>query len=276
MKKLIGTILLLSFAMHAAAQTYDEIAAMAIDSASAGNYTAAERLFKQAIIESPNDPHNALLFSNLGNILWKTDKKRDAVAAYSSALNFVPLSVPILLQRGKLYIELGENREAMTDFGNVLDVNPNNEEALFFKAYLLAEEKNYKEAENTYKKLLGLNPEYKEASISLALLYNREKKYEDATKLISSLMVKYPDDHDILMARANTEFEMGHYYLALADLANLEEADSTNPDIYILRGNIYREKELYKEAIAEYEKAIALGVSRELLKENIESCKKKK
>ena len=123
---------------------------------------------------------------------------------------------------------------------------------------------------------LTQNPEYKEANISLVLLYNKEKKFEEAIKLLSSLITKYPDDNDILMARANTEFEMKHYDLALADLENIEETNSSNPDIYILRGNIYREKELYKEAISEYEKAIYLGVSRELLKENIESCKKNK
>ena len=222
MKKMIGTIFMLLCTLNITGQTYEDIAAMAIDSVNAGNYAAAEKLLKKAIIDNPNDSRNAMLFSNLGNILWTMNKKEDALAAYTSALNSVPLSVPILLQRGKLYIELGEYQKARTDFGNILDVNPNNEEALFFNGYLLAEDNKYKEAEETYKKLLELNPEYKEANISLVLLYNKEKKFEEAIKLLSSLITKYPDDNDILMARANTEFEMKHYDLALADLVGLD------------------------------------------------------
>lgn len=276
MKKLIGTIFMLLCTLNITGQTYEDIAAMAIDSVNAGNYAAAEKLLKKAIIDNPNDSRNAMLFSNLGNILWTMNKKEDALAAYTSALNSVPLSVPILLQRGKLYIELGEYQKARTDFGNILDVNPNNKEALFFNGYLLAEDNKYKEAEETYKKLLELNPEYKEANISLVLLYNKEKKFEEAIKLLSSLIGKYPDAPEIILARANTEYEMGHLDLAFADLEQLSEACPQNPEIYLLKGDILKTKKMNKQAIEEYEKALELGADKTPTLEKIKECKKKR
>lgn len=262
---------LLSAVLTMSAQTYDRLAADAIDSLDAGRLDAAERLFKQAIELSPKDARNAMLFANLGNVLALKGQTDDAVAALSMALNFTPLSVPILMSRGSLYLRTGRKREAMADFSNVVDVEPDNSEALFFRAYLFASDGRFAEAEADYAHLLELDPHSKDVALSLVLLYNKQRKFEKAVEWLAKLENEYPDDPDVLLAKANTDYEMGHYELALADLGRLVEIDD-NPDIYILRGNVYKMRGMPDMAADEYRTAISLGADPVQLGAMIDEC----
>ena len=89
---------------------------------------------------------------------------------------------------------------------------------------------------------------------------------------LAKLENEYPDDPDVLLARANTDYEMGHYELALADLGRLVEIDGDNPDIYILRGNVYKMRGMPDMAADEYRTAIGLGADPVQLGALIDEC----
>ena len=96
----------------------------------------AEEVIRQALKLEPANPHNALLFSNLGTIQRRQRQYDDAIDSYTYALNIAPLSVPILLNRAALYLEQGKDNFAQVDYSLILDREKNNKEALQMRAYI--------------------------------------------------------------------------------------------------------------------------------------------
>ena len=67
----------------------------------------AETYIRRALKLEPANPHNALLFSNLGTIQRRQRKYEKALESYNFALNIAPRAVPILLNRATIYMERG-------------------------------------------------------------------------------------------------------------------------------------------------------------------------
>lgn len=260
--------------VHTAAQTsYNEIAAAGIDSLEAGNNAAAVALFQKAIEKDPKAAHNVLLFSNLGTALRNMGRDKDAIAAYSSALNFAPLSVPVLLSRATAYLEQGENDKALTDLSIIIDQKPQHETALLLRAYVWNKKGEYEKAEKDYKSLLAITPAHKSGRLGLAVTYDGWGKRKEATEIISALAAEYPDDPDIFMTRANIAFNMGHDDLALADADIVLSIDQEYTDAYLLKGDIYARKGDMQTAELYYRQATDRGYPKELIKRRLETYK---
>lgn len=152
MKKVIFLFLLMT-ALSVQAQTeYKSLYEEAVRCAESDSLEQAETLFKKALKLEPANAFNSLLFSNLGTVQRRLGHKEDALESYSMALNFAPLSVPILLNRASLYLEMGQEDRAYIDYCNALDVDRENEEALLYRAYIYLNRRDYKSAGN------GLSP----------------------------------------------------------------------------------------------------------------------
>ena len=137
MKKLIFLVVcLLAGGMPVFSQTYQELCDRAITYTEQDSLPQAEEYIRQALKLEPTNPHNALLFSNLGTIQRRQRQYEQALESYNFALNIAPRAVPILLNRAAVYMELGRNNLAQADYSLVLDLEKNNEEALLMRAYI--------------------------------------------------------------------------------------------------------------------------------------------
>ena len=218
MKKVIFLFLLMT-ALSVQAQTeYKSLYEEAVRCAESDSLEQAETLFKKALKLEPANAFNSLLFSNLGTVQRRLGHKEDALESYSMALNFAPLSVPILLNRASLYLEMGQEDRAYIDYCNALDVDRENEEALLYRAYIYLNRRDYKSAETDYLRLVRLNPENLTGQMGLATLYQRQKKYQQALEIFNQLLNTHPEDVNLLVARADLEMETEHPDLALFDL----------------------------------------------------------
>lgn len=261
-------------AAYTAAQTsYSDIAAAGIDSLEAGNNAAAIVLFQKAIEKDPKAAHNVLLFSNLGTALRNMGRDDDAIAAYTSALNFAPLSVPVLLSRATTYLEHGEYDKALTDLSIIIDQKPQHETALLLRAYVWNKKGEYEKAEKDYKALLDVAPDNKSGRLGRAVNYDSWGKIKEATETISALAAEYPDDPDIFMARANIAFNMEHDDLALADADIVLSIDPDYADAYLLKGDVYARKGDMRTAELYYRQASEKGYPKELIKSRIDAYK---
>lgn len=163
-------------ALSVQAQTeYKSLYEEAVRCAESDSLEQAETLFKKALKLEPANAFNSLLFSNLGTVQRRLGHKEDALESYSMALNFAPLSVPILLNRASLYLEMGQEDRAYIDYCNALDVDRENEEALLYRAYIYLNRRDYKSAETDYLRLVRLNPENLTGQMGLATLYSVRK-----------------------------------------------------------------------------------------------------
>lgn len=123
MKKFILSFLIYIIGVTSVfSQTYQELSDRAIVCTEQDSLAQAENYIRQALKLEPANPHNALLFSNLGTIQRRQRDYDQALESYTYALNIAPRAVPILLNRAALNLEMGRNEQARVDYSLVLDL----------------------------------------------------------------------------------------------------------------------------------------------------------
>ena len=135
----------------------------------------------------PANPHNALLFSNLGTIQRRQHRYEQALDSYTLALNIAPRAIPALMNRAALYLELGKDDLARIDYSLVLDIESDNQEALLMRAYIYMQQREYKMAKADYERLLKVNPASYNGRLGLATLEQKEGKHEDALRILNNM-----------------------------------------------------------------------------------------
>ncbi|MCE2617420.1 MAG: tetratricopeptide repeat protein [Phocaeicola sp.] len=273
MKRIGSFIFLLAMCAVLNAQTYKDYIDEAVAATNADSLSRAEQMYKKALETDPTNSLNTMLFANLGTIQRRQGKTDAAIDSYSLALNRMPLSIPILLNRASLYLEKNLYGKALVDYCNVLDIDKKNEEALIYRAYIYVEQRKYKEARTDYATLLQKDPENKLGRLGLADLDEKEGRLHEALEIYNRFIEENPRDVSFLKARANLEMEMDSPALALQDMETALKINNADADIYLLIGDIRMKMKNRKDAYASYERAIKLGVPRPQIKERIKQFK---
>ena len=272
-RKYLFLLLFSIFSISLSAQTYQELSEKAVECVGKDSLAQAEDLLKQALRLEPKNPHNALLFSNLGLVQRKLGRYNDAVESYTYALNIAPLAVPILLNRAAIYLEQGMQDKAYVDYCQVMDVDKKNTEALLMRAYIYMLRRDYKGARLDYQRLLEIDPKNYNGRLGLATLEQKEGKFRESLDLLNQLLVEFPEDAVLYVARADVERDMKHEDLALVDLDEAIRLAPNSVDAYLLRGDIYLDQKKKSQAKADFEKAISLGVPPADVHEQMQQCK---
>lgn len=282
MKKQIFALVWLCMAcVPVCSQTYQELCDRALTWAEQDSLEAAKDCIRQALKLDPANPYNAFLFSNLGTIQRLQQQYELAVESYTYALNIQPTSVPILLNRAAIYLELKRNNLAQADYTLALDVEKDNEEALLMRAYIYAQQNNHKMARADYEHLLRLKPYLYEANLGLATLEQKAGNYKGALSILNSMLsseegkflLTTPQMAVVHVARAHVERDMGHPDIALTDLDEAIRMDASLKEAYMLRGEIYLSQKRKRQAKFDFEQALALGVPPADLKDFLRRCR---
>ena len=248
-KLLLGACAALVSLSLSAQQTYKELAEQAFHCVEQDSLDRAAGLFRQALKLEPGNAFNAELFAGLGEICYRQKRPQEAIEQYTLSLNMRPKSVPTLLSRAGVYLETGDERHAYTDYCDVLDLDKDNREALFFRAYINMSRRDYKAARVDYERLLMLDANHFNARLGLAVLNQKEGRLKEANDQLTTLITAHPQDASLYAAR----------------LLDLEEAIRLQPDNaqhYLSRAAIYVKQGRKKQARADLDRAVELGVSR--------------
>lgn len=266
-------LLFLFFSLSTSAQTYQELSEKAISYVQKDSLLQAESLFKEALKLEPANSHNALILSNLGLVQRKLGHYDKAVESYTLALNLAPLAVPILQNRASIYLEQGLQDKAYVDYCQLLDVDKKNVEALLMRAYIYVLRRDYNAARIDYNHLLNIEPDSYNGRLGLATLHQKEGKHRESLDLLNKLLVEFPNDATLYVARADVERDMKHDDLAVMDLEEATRLSPSLTDAYLLRGDIYLSQKKKGLAKMDFEKAISLGVPRSELHDQLRQCK---
>lgn len=265
----------------ATAQTYQELSERAVTATEQDSLELAKQYIEQAMKAEPANPHNALLYSNLGTIQRRQHQYELALESYTMALNIAPRAVPILMNRAALYLELGKGELARIDYSLVLDLEKDNQEALLMRAYIYMNQRNYKFARADYEHLLKLVPQSYNGRLGLVTLEQKEGKYDAALALLDAMLAGQEETTEwtasqravLYVARAGVEQEMKHTDLALLDLEEAIKLDASQPEAYLMRGQIYLSQKKKNPARRDFEKAVSLGIPRADVRELLRQCK---
>ncbi|MDR0938914.1 MAG: tetratricopeptide repeat protein [Mediterranea sp.] len=271
--KILIILLLACLPATLSAQTYEELFDQANACVARDSLRQAEKLLVKALEQEPKNSKNVILFANLGLVRRQLGEYEKAAESYSLALNMAPESVPILLGRAALYMDMGKTDAAYADYCQVIDEDKNNKEALQTRAYIYVTRRDYPTARNDYNHLLELDPQNYSGRLGLATLNQKEGKYRESLDILNKMIAEMPRDAILYVARASVERDMKHDELALIDLEEATRLDASLSDAYLLRGDIYLDQKKKALAKADYQKTIELGVPPAELYERLKMCR---
>ncbi|NDV59623.1 lipopolysaccharide assembly protein LapB [Bacteroides sp. 519] len=273
-KKLVFTLLAVaSLSLSVFAQTYQELSERGIDLMEKDSLLQAEEAFREAMKLRPTDPHNAMLFSNIGIIQQRMGKYEAAEESFTYALNIAPFTIPILLNRATVNMELGKNNKAYIDYCQVLDLEKTNVEALLMRAYIYITRRDFNAARLDYDRLLKEAPLHYSGRLGLVSLNQKEKKYTEALDILNRMLIEFPQDATLYMMKAGIEIDMELLDVALIDLEEAIRINPESPDAYIYRGELYLHQNKKKLAKQDFERAISLGIPKSELSEQLQKCR---
>ncbi|KAA6342429.1 Beta-barrel assembly-enhancing protease [termite gut metagenome] len=272
--KKILVISLAFFSLPIAAQTtYEQLSAQALQYAEEDRLEQAEELYRQVLKLEPANPHNALIFSNIGTLQRRMQRLSEAVESYTYALNIAPYSVPILLNRATVYMEQALPDRAYIDYCQVLDIDKKNAEALLMRAYIYTIRRDYQAARIDYNRLLEIDSQHYSARLGLATLNQKEDKFRESLEILEKLIGEYPMEAELYTTRAEVEHDMNLPDLALTDLDQAIYLNPLSADAFILRGKINLARNKKKLARKDFERAGSLGVPQPELRELLRQCR---
>ena len=173
-----------------------------------------------------------------------------------------------------IIIELKQWEYAKDDLDKVLFIDNNNIAGLFYRAYVNEKLNRFNFARLDYQNLLILVPGNFEAQLGLALLNEKDKHKTEAMDQINSLIEQYPDSAEAYAARGGIEKGRNMLDLAEFDYSKAIEKDPTITDYWVnrmeLRILLYRKK----DAMADYQELVKMGIHPGALKPFFDRIKK--
>ncbi len=251
-------------------------------------FAEAKSLFARAIA---GDPKIASIHFNLGNLLSTTQDIDGARKSYLQAIKLNPGFVEAHLNLGVLLHAAKREEEALSCFRNVIALAPRDPRGHFNLGQCLVALARVDEAEAGLKRAVELNPAYLEAQLELAAIYTNAARLEAAiehTRNALSLDPRpeyYSNLGDLLRRTGEVDQALSahmaalerrpedpillhNYGAALYAARRLDEAEqvfrkSIAYDSKFIKGyaglaKIFEHRELFSEAIAILEQALAL------------------
>ena len=262
-KKILLTYMMLACAITMIAQTssYQRLIRQAVTAMEDDSLQLAERLFRQALKESPQAQGNVIVWGHLASIAERTGREAEALEDYRQALALAPDTKGLLLGRGSLYLKMGNESRALADYNEVLDKDPDHAEALLMRAYIKQRQHLLKEARADFEHLLRMNPMHEQALLGLALVNDNDRRPQEAMEKINLAIDLYPTHAAGYAIRAGMEFDRKLYELAEADYGKAIELEPENRSFRLARANFYTRTKRKRLAREDVRIAARLGAS---------------
>lgn len=131
------------------------------------------------------------------------------------------------LRLSQVQFEQGKTMQAMDSVHKALKIDPDSSEAHYFLGFMRYQQSDYKPAEKEFRKALKLNPYYTDAHNHLGLVYREMKEYDKS---------------------------LAEFQAALND-----KSYKSQERIHLNIGHLYLARDMFPEAIASFQKAVALN-----------------
>ena len=119
------------------------------------NAGAAEKDLKEAMTLQPS---STTLMLNYANLLWRTDRRPEAIKLYSHVLELEPSNAAALGSLGYLSREQGDANASLTYFQKLAALHPDSHTAYLAMGDLYTERRDFKLAQENYEKAHKLSP----------------------------------------------------------------------------------------------------------------------
>ncbi|MGB3402769.1 MAG: tetratricopeptide repeat protein [Microcoleaceae cyanobacterium] len=214
------------------------------------------------------EPHSATAQQSfqVGNLLWKQQKLREAANCYKQAINKQPDFFEAHYNLAESLTHLKDWEEAKLAYDRVIKLNPTFERAYIGLGNILVEKAQWDEAIQNYEKAIECNPEYSWSYHRLATALAHKKEWEKARtvyqksiELNPTAPTSYQKLGEILLEQEKWQ-EAAEVYQKLVELEPDSFAAHQNLGKALYQqGKALSKQQKCQESIAAYSKAIQLN-----------------
>lgn len=198
-----------------------------------------ERIYRQKLVQSPNDADS---LTDLGAILQKENKYDEALQYYTQASRLDPQNVTTRLNVGTLYQQKGSYDSAIAAYDSILFLYPDNVQANLYKAQCLALQGQNDKALEGLNRVLSLDPNNKDVKNQIFNILKTTKTpaeimaYMNQNPLIGKNTVNDMYNYAIELHRQNKFDDAIAYYKEVL------KVKTDNPEVYLNLAIAYRQK----------------------------------
>ncbi|WP_321315169.1 tetratricopeptide repeat protein [Halarcobacter sp.] len=205
-----------------------------------------------------SNPRYGLTYNNLGNLLKDTGNLEAALKVYGDALKINPKDFQIYNNIGMVYEKSRRYNDAIKSYKEAVRINPNYDKAINNIGVVLYKQEKYKEAIEIFKIALKVNPKYYELYSNIGACYNKLKMYDEAIESLNIAIEKNPENGGAYTNLGNVYNKIYDYKKAAKLHEKSIELEPKGENAYSNVGNSYKHLGQTKKAIDSYKKAIEL------------------
>jgi len=220
-----------------------------------GNLDAALAALTRAV---DLDRHSSQALNNLGIVRFERREFEDAVKCYQAAIAEDRSYPEAHNNLGNALRALDRNEEALESYQSALLLRENYAEVYNNLAAILHERGDKAEAEHCYRRAIEIRPGYIEAYSNLAKLLAQESREDEALRVLGEALKI--DDHSVitLVQVARVQLSLGNHVPAEQAARLAVQHGPSNADAEIALGEVMQDADRFPEALAAFEKAIAI------------------
>lgn len=252
--------------------TYEKTVEDGVNAAKESKLSEAEQLFNKALKQSPEDHRNALVYMNLGSVQESQGNNKGAIESYSAAISQYPNNTVFLSARAALYLRMENYKMAISDYSTIIGLNPSDTRAYAYRGYAYSKTREFDKAKTDFRTVTEREPDNFMAALGSAVVERQMGHNSEALNLLGLLIERFPDKAAPYVIRAEMESEREMNELAVIDLSNAIKIEPYK-DYFLQRGRLYLKLQQKHLARQDFEKAIELGVPRQLLADELKKCK---
>ncbi len=197
----------------------------------------------------------------LGLSWYDKGNQRQAIKAYSKAIETDPDYTTAWVNRGLSHALRGRYSKALADFETALQQDPANMQAFYFRAFAHEKEGRYRLAVEDYTRALDLADGDTEAATILhhrGLAYREMKNTEQALADYDRALSLNPAYVDAYFSRGLLYHKMDRTDAAIADYSRVIDLKPDHAEAFHNRGLLYQKTGTDHLAIRDYNQAIDL------------------
>lgn len=207
----------------------------ALEYARSGNFTEAEKLFRQVIVNEPNN-FNAMM--NLGKIYSATQRNNIAAAIFLKALKIDSRNIHALRAVANSYSEVGMHSLASQISEQVKTNYPDQ-----FQDFPVYENKAIKNDPRAIEPM------------AKALI--QEGLYDEALAVVQGAISEQSENNNLYLLQGDVYKNMKLFDLAMESYRQVQNADSESPAAFIRAGDLYLAAGQSNQALQEYRRAMS-------------------
>ena len=193
-------------------------------------------------------PNNLQIITAQANYLAKSKRYQEAINLLNESQP-EQISASYMLNKGLIYLEMGDYSQANFIADELLKVGPNNNSFKNFKGVIYLKSGQWQQAANLFEQILVYSPENYTSTFNLANAYARLNKIPQALALVSNFTDKNYHQAELLLLQAKLQRDNRQLEAAIASVQSILAKDSNDIAAIELLMTLYYQQGQYQPAL---------------------------